>query len=410
MPADASAFSCLPLAVRDSLLEQAFQQLDQRHLFGVAPRVCRLWHQLSLSIITSLDAKISTEEAAEQLNFWIQRHGPGFISLDLLLQEPVCLAPAAWSLLQSVQAAKELRSLSLSATTQSILVNDFSLHTLTNLTSLSISNCDPTSAARDSILGLTKLSSLSLCRSGEYPKWISSYSRGFLKQLSTSLVGLTKLDFSGVGAHNTHLVHLHNLPQLKELLTGAYMSVDTLVQVGELPFTSVGTYLKHDTVGRFCLWLQTASGHLQKLALLGGEGLPTSAGLQLPMLELVHLKELSAYSVRLNMVHVAALTQLTHLEATRCELDDAAVCSLSPLSNLRILNIPSNSQITGAHGSMEVLARSMPQLTFLWAGDSDCEGSVVVAAEAAFGQRLVGSKRTMIGRQLSLQPLPGAER
>ena len=101
MPADASAFSCLPLAVRDSLLQQAFQQLDQHHILGVAPRVCRLWHQLSLSIITSLDAKISTtEEAAEQLRRWIQRHGTGLTSLDLILKEPVCLAAAAMPLLQ----------------------------------------------------------------------------------------------------------------------------------------------------------------------------------------------------------------------------------------------------------------------------------------------------------------------
>ena len=112
---DSSVFSCLPLAVRDSLLQQAFQQFDQRHLFGVAPRVCRLWHQLSLSIITSLDVTISTSEAAEQLSLWVRHHGFSLQHLSLILSEPMrdCtyeLQP----LLQSVGAADQLHSLNLS--------------------------------------------------------------------------------------------------------------------------------------------------------------------------------------------------------------------------------------------------------------------------------------------------------
>ena len=379
MSADSSAFSCLPLAVRDSVLQQAFQQLDQRHLFGVAPRVCRLWHQLSLSIITSLDATISTAAAAEQIKCWIRRHGAGLISLDLLL------GPAAWSLLQSLQVAKKLRSLRLSGASRST-TGDFSLHTLTSLTSLSLSNCDPTTAARASILGLTKLSSLSL-------RGIRGVNFGpFLEQVSTSLVGLTKLDLSDNDIYGDELAHLQNFPQLKELLTSGYFHANKLVAVGALSFTSVGISVGHNTVGRACLCLQTASGQMQKLALLG-HGPQAVPALDLPVLQLGKLKEFRACNLSVNMVHVAALTQLTQLELTDCGLDDAALCTLSSLCNLRVLKLSYNLQITGAQGSMEVLARSMPQLTFLVVGGWKCERCAEFAAEAAFRQRLVGSYR-----------------
>ena len=412
MSADSSAFGCLPLAVRDSLLQQAFQQLDQLHLVGVSPRVCRLWYQLSLSIITSLDSNISNKEAAEQLKYWIQRHGAGLTSLDLLL------APAAWpSVLQSLRAAKELRSLSLSAREASTrLANaiNFSFHALTNLTSLSISNCDTTTVARNSILRLTKLSSLGLCGRRMI------YDCGpFLEQLSTSLVGLTKLDLLDSAVDVDDLEHLQNLPQLKELLIDEPFSVNELVRLA-LPFTAVGISGNHSTVGDACLWLQTAAMRLQRLAFFGS-GLQYSAfepmelqdisALQVPILQLLQLKVFKAHYVSLNIVHVAALTQLTQLVLKKCGLDDAAVCSLSSLSNLQVLKLPWNPQITGAQGSMEVLATSMPQLTSLALGGWDCGASAEVAAQLAFRQRLLGSYREGYGGSMcfSLRPLPGAE-
>ena len=87
MASDNSAFSCLPHAVRDSILQQAFRKLDQRHLFGVAPLVCRLWHHLASTMITSLDVKVSTQAAAEQLSLWIQNHGGGLDSMELLIMD-----------------------------------------------------------------------------------------------------------------------------------------------------------------------------------------------------------------------------------------------------------------------------------------------------------------------------------
>ena len=396
MSADASAFSCLSPAVRDSLLQQAFQQLDQRHLFGVAPRVCRLWHQLSLSIITSLDAIINSEAAAEQLSYWIQRHGARLISLNLLLKELVPHASAAGSLLQSLQVAKGLRSFSLATSGQAGI--DSSLHTLTNLTSLRLRNCYPTTAQLDSILGLTKLSSLSL-------NGLSGINLGpFLEQLSTSLVGLTRFDLSGTAfyAGADCLVHLHKLPQLKELLTGGAIPVNTLVGMGSLPFTSVGVSVERNTVGEACLWLQNASGRLQKLSLFG-HGPQAVPALQLPILQLGQLKDLKASYVSLNMVHVAALTQLTQLALNMCGLDDAAVCSLSPLCNMRVLTLSYNPQITGAQGSMEVLARSMPHLTTLGLYNTSAEA----VAQQVFGDRVIG----YAGRDCKwdLRPLGGAE-
>ena len=376
MSSEASAFSCLPLAVRDSILQQAFQQLDQRHLFGVAPRVCRLWHRLALRIITSLDTQISTKVAAEQLSYWIQRHGAGLTSLNLLLEEPRFFAPAARSLLQSLQAAKELCSLSLRTTYLAPI--EVTLHTFTNLTSLTFS-LYPTPAGRDSILELTKLSCLSLNGMG------GVIFEPFIKQLSTRLVGLTKLDLSGCSPFlndSAELVHLHNLPQLKELLVGRCIPVTTLVGLGELPFTSVGIDVEPSTVTDANVWLQTAASRLQTLTLSSDTG----QVMELPILQLGQLQELKAYDVRLNMVHVVALTQLTHLELTRCGLDDAAVCSLASLSNLRVLELASNPHITGAEGSMEVLARSMPHLTTL---GLPYETPAERNAQEAFGDRVI---------------------
>ena len=139
--ADSSVFSCLPIAVRDSLLQQAFQLLDQLHMFGVAPRVCRLWQQLSLSIITSLKVIIGRAEAARQFTRWMQNHGTSLQSLDLRLEGSVCDSTELQSLLESVEGADQLRSLAIS-TPHSSSILDICLIDLTSLTSLRIKGCD----------------------------------------------------------------------------------------------------------------------------------------------------------------------------------------------------------------------------------------------------------------------------
>ena len=225
-------------------------------------------------------------------------------------------------------------------------------------------------------------------------------------------MGLTRLDLLDTAVDVDDLAHLHNLPQLKELHTDGIMPASELGKLGALPLTSVGISVEHNTVADACSWLQTASGRLQKLALFGHVRLPILPMLPiLPILELPKLgklKVLKACSIRLSIVHVAALTQLTELQLKSCGLDDAAVCSLSSLSNLRVLKFLFNPQITGAQGSMEGLARSMPQLTLLalggWAGG--CWASAEVAAELAFGKRLIGSHRKGDSKCLELSLLP----
>ena len=136
MSADSSVFSCLPIAERDSVLQQAFQQLDQRHLFGVAPRVCRLWHQLSLSIITSLSAKVTTEEAAGQLALWMTHRGHVLHNMQLRIEGPGCPSLAPGALLQTLGAAANLRSLHLWCDYWDM--SGTTLEALTQLTSLCI--------------------------------------------------------------------------------------------------------------------------------------------------------------------------------------------------------------------------------------------------------------------------------
>ena len=186
---DSSVFSCLPIAVRDSLLQQAFQLLDQPHMFGVAPRVCRLWHQLAVSIIgTSLKVIISRAEAAKQFAMWMQNHGTTLQSLDLQLSLAVCHMAELQFLLQSVGGADQLRSLTISAPF-SLTMLDIPLLCFTSLVSLRIEGCVfKAGSLCDAIPCLTTLNSLSLDTIyGDVP-W-----GPFLQQIATSLVKLTSL-------------------------------------------------------------------------------------------------------------------------------------------------------------------------------------------------------------------------
>ena len=272
MPADASAFSCLPLAVRDSILQQAFQQLDQRHLFGVAPRVCRLWHQLSLSIITSLDVKISTAEAGEQLTLWMMNHGTSLQCLDLFVSVPFCLTPAPSELLQVVGSATQLRSLAYSQVHAGIgfMKVHFSLSPLTKLRSLNITRCLPSQETFTSILSLTGLRNLSMCnlvQSG----WPECPPVGFVSNLTRNLCQLTSLDFTGTEFKVSELLHLHDLPKLEQLhLAHKGYQAQHLQQLGTLPITSIGISMDSRDAGReVCSWLQQSSATLQRLSLHG---------------------------------------------------------------------------------------------------------------------------------------------
>ena len=393
MSADASAFSCLPLAVRDSLLQQAFQQLDQRHLFGVASRVCRLWHQLSLSSSTRLDVKITTEAAAEQFSLWMQNHGAaGLLSLLLCLDQAICRTPAARSLGQSLRAAMQLRSLRIS-TDNSFAVLDVRLSHLTNLTSLSIKSCILKPAVLRSILRLRSLNSLSLSHiwANVHGGYCRHYLGRVMKQMATRLVGLTSLDL-GVAVSPEGLAHLRALPQLKRLSLGITVATSSLRHLNALPVTSIHIHSTAEQLSDVSSWLHSAALGLEHLVLhnYGGWTAPVCL---LPFHKAVDLQSLRLWSVKPDLTQLAALTQLTSLSLTQCRVIDADVCMLAALTGLQNLRLCYNPDITGAQGSMEVLARSMPQLATL--------GLVETAAQAA-------AQQAFLGRRLLIEVEPPA--
>ena len=390
MSSDSSAFGCLPLAVRDSILQQAFQQLDQRHLCGVAPRVCRLFRQLSLSITTSLSVRLQSEDAAEQFSLWMQNHGAGLGSLVLVIDEDGRLV------LHSLAAAEQLRSLTLSTGRLSLEVKlDAPFYTLTNLTRLSISGFYPTDPVLDSLLGLTRLHSFSLNR-WQLQSMVDHLWEPFMEELATSLVALTYLDFSETPVEVNGLIKLRNLPNLRELLVDEHFPAARLFELDALPILSISARVEENTLGHLAPWLWGNSvSRLQKLVFRGP--------LQGPIPETVHgfplqlatqLHTLLIEDIQLRPVHMEAITQLTQLTTLRiwhCGLDDAAVCELSVFSILSLLDLKGNSGIKGAQGSMEELARSMPQLEVLYLGGTS--GGALNAARAAFGTRVVGFDR-----------------
>jgi hypothetical protein len=69
------SFSLLPKDASEALLLQAWQQLDQHHRFGIIPRVCSSWYNLSLPTFTSLKLALRDEVSTQQFAAWLRRHG-----------------------------------------------------------------------------------------------------------------------------------------------------------------------------------------------------------------------------------------------------------------------------------------------------------------------------------------------
>ena len=415
MATDSSAFSCLPHAVRDSILQQAFRQLDRRHLFGVAPLVCHLWHQLASSIITSVDAELCTEAAVEQLSLWIQNHGAGLDSMVLQMNDDASERSASRCILQALTAATMLRSLAWKSQGGKLQgfepqVLDLPLPPLTTLTRVSISACQPEAVLLDSLLHLPNLSSLSMCRMP-----LRTPFGPFLKGLSESLVKLTYLDFRGSSYSIEDLLLLRNLPELQELFLTydwlmcnlAGMDPSDLNRLVGLPIRSIGIDLKTnsspETMSQVCSWVCKYGAQLQGL---GMSRLPSNPPFQahaLPLLDLVHMKSLVLQGVQPNLNHLPMLTQLTELVLYGCGIDDGDVCRLAPLSALQRLSLSWNVGVKGENGSMETLARAMPALTTLELTLTDAEES----AALAFGQRIVTNYHDF--QVLLLSPLSVAE-
>ena len=115
MAEDGYMFSCLPRHASEALLLQAWQQLDQRHRFGIIPRVCRSWHQLSLPTFVFLALSLHRHEAMQQLGVWLGRHGSTLQHLSLRFGRVLEYGSAPWQeLANAIQRCTSLVSLCLS--------------------------------------------------------------------------------------------------------------------------------------------------------------------------------------------------------------------------------------------------------------------------------------------------------
>ena len=336
-------------------------------MFGVAPRVCRLWHQLSLSSITSLEITVRSVGAAEQLSLWMANHGTNLQHLSLHVQQPIPLRRRMSHMLllvQSVGAANQLRSLDICLPVETFGPQlDLPLMLLTKLTSLRVKGCGFDAVTfNESIPQLTTLKCLSLKTMFDGMPWPS-----FLQQISASLVQLTSLDLSHVWyTEATCIAVLHALPQLQQLQLNFAIPACDLSKLGSLPVTAIRVSIPGGhTEAAVRSWLRQSAANLRELSFSRGSSSTHAPPPPLvPLQQALQLRNLSIVGLQPNMSEVAALTQLTRLALDACGLDDIAVCKLSTLSELRALVLSSND-ISGAEGSMEVLANSMPHLTSL---------------------------------------------
>ena len=125
------------------------------------PLVCHLWHQLSLSSCSTLQAKLETEAAAESLAAWVQHHGGKLEHLDLTISNDVFGVQALATLLRTISSLTQLTNLRLTGkSTRYMTFSDrsmgLSLAPLTRLTSLSLSCFGLTKATRSSLLSLSE--------------------------------------------------------------------------------------------------------------------------------------------------------------------------------------------------------------------------------------------------------------
>ena len=240
---------------------------------------------------------------------------------------------------------------------------------LTKLTSLRIRGCDFGGGTLcESIPHATTLRSLSLD---------SIYNRRsewgtFMQQVSTNLVQLNRLDLNGIlgGILTTDIAVLRALPQLQQLQLNCDLLATDLSTLRSLPVTVARIFMVEESVeADVCSWLLQSAANLRELSFVRDRlSTVVPAPPLVPLQQASQLRDLFIIGLKPNMAEVAALTQLTRLALEECGLDDTAVCKLSTLSELRVLSLRQNVGISGAEGSMEVLANSMPYLTSIYLG------------------------------------------
>ena len=398
MTEDASAFSLLPAAVRDSILTGAIKQLDQRHKYGITPLVCKLWRQFSLRASDSITITLTSAAAMAQLRSWLVDHGNLLCSLSISIRLLPADLEAAPDLIDAISCATQLRDLRLVADrwdpfeevipdwyTMAVF-SRHALPALTELTSLTFRTAEVHNASPDflaSIPALTQLRALDL----SVP---SRRVQDFLPSLAEGLQQLTFLDLSGTAVPVAQVPLLRGLPELKELrLAGELLPADVVEQCAMLPITAAGvTVGSAQDVQAVCSWLQQPRtvSTLRDFYLASGtvEKHDVSPTLQC-LSSITQLQHLHLFRVCLDTANLAALSALNSLHMTACDLDDAALWQLSGLSRLQHLSILGNKRVVGGDGVMEALAAGLHQLTTL-----ELQVPVAaVAAQRAFGARVV---------------------
>ena len=173
MDSEDCPFSSLPQHFCDNFLRQAFKQLDQRHLCGIVPLVCRPWHTLAVSCSSSLDVKVQTAAAGESLTSWVQKNGSNLQHFNVSLKGNTFRSSAGTAtvkgLLQSAinTAARQLQSFQFRGS-KAPCIYDIQLGSLTRVTSLTLSSCMLGACTTSSLQALTQLKSLDISRTTDH--------------------------------------------------------------------------------------------------------------------------------------------------------------------------------------------------------------------------------------------------
>ena len=295
-------------------------------------------------------------------------------------------------------SATQLRSLELDGLAPCYYTSPLS--TLTNPTSLSITDCYVSYQALAGIFTLSQLQSLSL-----YDLLDLEWSDRASKWLARSLPQLTHLELSDNGIEADQLSPLSSLPKLQQLSVadaGIY-NTDMLDKLADLPFTAVRFTNSNQMSSRLISWLRRHSTRLQNLGLRYEpsedelpeeeeeleqfsyiQEAPDTARVLAALSSATQLTSLAINSCDLcsSLRTLQALTSLKELIIEQCEgFDDGAVCKLSVLSNLQLVDFPYD--VKGEQGSMQCLAHSCPQL---W--QMRLRPEAFAAARSAFGPRV----------------------
>ena len=273
-------FDLLDAGMRDPFLQQAFRQLDQRHLYGIIARVCRSWHHLSTTSNSSLTAKISTAldeengqpEAAISFSNWLQHNISKLTALHFSLDGPFDRRDSFDDtvMMQAITSATQLCSLGLSHTGGPIWALSGSLSgasALTSLTSLTICHCVLPSPVFSSILVLTQLRALELRDVAGYVPGLHDVGLiQHMPRLASSLMYLTKLTLRNFGPWELSggaerlLPRIRTLTRLMELdISDNYVPSSNIVQlVGGLPVTGINISLVDPGhVSQVSAWLES---------------------------------------------------------------------------------------------------------------------------------------------------------